>query len=218
MLVFTSKTFTSQGKEVHLSKYKALQPRKPSSKQLKPTHWVLAAKPYRGWCFSLGELWQKVAWPLAVLRGSCSAVVWCRFPQEPLCYNLLLAHWTHCRSSCKVLPCAPSPCLHYLPYLPETCQRAKPCAFKPSCISQKTPVPPDLASHHLSHCQALRPEIIQVWLLSPVLWAEVIAVFMGSHWEPVAGSEAGFNLFRVRVNPKWYYIWGVWLCSMQQRG
>lgn len=113
MLVFTLKISTLEGKEVRLSKYKAPQPRKLSSQQLKPTHWVLASKPYRGWCFSLGKLWQKAAWPLAVLQGSCSGVV-----QVSLRVALLQLAAGSSNSLKQVFLQSPSPCTFTLSSLP----------------------------------------------------------------------------------------------------
>ena len=146
MLVFIFKTFTLEGnKEVRLSKDKALQPRKPSGKQLKTIHRVLAAKPYRGQCFRLGKLWQKAAWPLAVKRGSCCCVVGCRFPLELLCYNVLLpVELTEAGLPAKSAHVHLHPALAGLPCLPESRQRAKPFALKLPCISPKLQSPQTL--------------------------------------------------------------------------
>lgn len=145
MLAFIFKTLTLGGKEeAHLSKDKALQPRKPFGKQLKTIHGVLAAKLYRGQCFRLGKLWQKATWPLAAAVRLMLLCCGMQVSSRVALLQLVATRWT-CWKACLPAKSAHvhlQPALAALLYLPESCQQAKPFALKMSCVSPKNSSPP----------------------------------------------------------------------------
>lgn len=144
MLAFIFKTLTLGGKEeAHLSKDKALQPRKPFGKQLK-TIQSFSCKALQGPVLQTGKTLTKgnlapgscceahalVLWDAGFLK-SCFATT--------CCYSLNLLKSV---SPCKVCPCAPSPCPCCPPVPPGELPTSKAICFKDvMCFPKKLQSP-----------------------------------------------------------------------------